>query len=48
MANKGKNANNGHDDGLLTIGDVASLLHIHPNTVRRWSECRVVKIMPHQ
>ena len=22
---------------LLTVGQVARLLHIHPNTVRRWS-----------
>ena len=22
---------------LLTVGQVAGLLHIHPNTVRRWS-----------
>jgi excisionase family DNA binding protein len=22
---------------LMTVGEVARLLHIHPNTVRRWS-----------
>ena len=22
---------------LLTVGQIAKLLHIHPNTVRRWS-----------
>jgi excisionase family DNA binding protein len=26
------------DDRLLTITEVATLLHVHPNTLRRWSE----------
>lgn len=24
--------------GLLTIADVAQLLHVHPNSVRRWAD----------
>jgi excisionase family DNA binding protein len=28
---------------LLTVGQVASLLHIHPNTVRRWSNTGILK-----
>ncbi len=25
-------------DSMLTVGEVAQLLHIHTNTVRRWSD----------
>lgn len=25
-------------EGLLTVGEVAEFLHIHPNTVRRWND----------
>ena len=28
---------NQENNELLTVGQVARLLHIHPNTVRRWS-----------
>ena len=28
---------NQESNELLTVGQVARLLHIHPNTVRRWS-----------
>ena len=28
---------------LLTVGQVARILHIHPNTVRRWSNKGVLK-----
>jgi excisionase family DNA binding protein len=28
---------------LLTVGQVARLLHIHPNTVRRWSNKGILK-----
>jgi len=29
--------NNGQMDDMLTVRQVARLLHIHPNTLRRWS-----------
>ena len=28
---------------LLTVGQVARILHIHPNTVRRWSNRGILK-----
>ncbi len=28
---------------LLTVGQVARLLHMHPNTVRRWSNKGILK-----
>jgi excisionase family DNA binding protein len=28
---------------LLTVGEVAQLLHIHNNTVRRWSDQGIIK-----
>ena len=34
----GKDMGNGkHIDELMTIREVAQLLHVHPNTLRRWS-----------
>ena len=30
-------ANSEHISDMLTIREVARLLHIHPNTLRRWS-----------
>ena len=27
---------------LLTVGEVAQLLHIHKNTVRRWSDEKII------
>ncbi len=29
---------NHETDHLLTITEVSALLHVHPNTLRRWSE----------
>lgn len=29
--------------GMLTVTEVASLLHIHPNTVRIWSDAGLLK-----
>ena len=28
---------------MLTAGEVAQLLHIHPNTVRRWSDKGIIQ-----
>ena len=30
-------------DGLLTVSEVADLLHVHPNTVRQWSDSGILK-----
>ena len=32
-----------NDFSLLTVGEVASLLHVHANTVRRWTDIGVLK-----
>ncbi|MFQ5879987.1 MAG: helix-turn-helix domain-containing protein [Dehalococcoidia bacterium] len=29
---------------LLTVSDVARLLHVHPNSVRRWAEQGLLKV----
>jgi excisionase family DNA binding protein len=31
-------ANDNQANGMLTITEVSRLLHVHPNTLRRWSE----------
>ncbi len=31
-------------NGLLTVSEVASILHVHPNTVRQWSDCGQLKV----
>jgi len=36
-------ANNNHIDPMLTTSDVARLLNVHINTVRRWSNQGVIK-----
>lgn len=28
---------------MLTVKEVARMLHIHVNTVRRWSDCGIIK-----
>ena len=36
-------------DGMLTVSEVARLLHVHPNTLRRWSNngrIRAYRITP--
>ncbi len=36
-------AGNNRKDGMLTTSDVARLLNTHVNTVRRWSDQRLLK-----
>jgi excisionase family DNA binding protein len=31
-------ARDGQNSGMLTITEASRLLHVHPNTLRRWSE----------
>ena len=35
--------NDNQDSEMLRIGKVSQLLHVHPNTVRRWSEKGIIK-----
>ena len=30
-------------DGLFTVSEVADILHVHPNTVRQWSDRGMLK-----
>ena len=36
-------ANGEHLSDMLTVREVAKLLHIHPNTLRRWSNSGRIK-----
>ena len=36
-------ANHRYINGMLTIGEVAQLLNVHINTVRRWSNQGILK-----
>jgi excisionase family DNA binding protein len=46
----GKDMGNGeHMDEMLTVREVARLLHVHPNTLRRWNRggrIRAYRITP--
>jgi excisionase family DNA binding protein len=35
--------NNNLVDNMLTVGEVSSILHVHPNTLRRWSDKGLIK-----
>jgi excisionase family DNA binding protein len=35
--------NDNRDSEMLRTGKVGQLLHVHPNTVRRWSEKGIIK-----
>ena len=40
----GKDMGNGeHMSNMLTVREVADLLHVHPNTLRRWSNKGVIR-----
>jgi excisionase family DNA binding protein len=34
---------NNNIDPMLTVGEVSTLLHIHPNTLRRWADKGLIK-----
>jgi excisionase family DNA binding protein len=36
-------AGTGFMENMLTIGEVAALLHVHVNTVRRWNNQGIIK-----
>ncbi len=37
-------ANNGRSSAMMTPGEVARLLHVHINTVRRWSNQGLIEV----
>ena len=39
----GKDMANERMDNMLTVREVADLLHVHPNTLRRWSNKGVIR-----
>lgn len=39
---KGANKNNAPPSPMLTTGEACQILHIHCNTLRRWSEKRLI------
>jgi excisionase family DNA binding protein len=39
---KGANKNNASPSPMLTTGEACQILHIHDNTLRRWSEKRLI------
>jgi excisionase family DNA binding protein len=30
-------------DNMLTVSEVSKLLHVHPNTLRRWADKGIIK-----
>lgn len=41
---KNNRRNMNSENGLLTVSEVANLLHVHPNTVRQWSDSGLLKV----
>jgi excisionase family DNA binding protein len=37
------NSNNHQFGGMLTVREVSQLLHVHSNTLRRWSDQGIIK-----
>jgi excisionase family DNA binding protein len=35
--------NTGSPSGMLTVSEAARLLHVHPNTIRQWSDSGLLK-----
>ena len=36
-------ANGNLADNMMTVSEVSRILHVHPNTLRRWSDNGVIK-----